>query len=97
MNKEQYLITKRLLQKRLNELNADYLTHSPFKVGDLVLATSGSKQLKCFIGKVEIDYDGNYRYEYKKLKNDGTMGNIGAGIYYPSSVALIKRAEKETA
>lgn len=88
------------LQKKIMDLKAEYIEHSPVKVGDKVEVTQHGKTSKttiCFVSSVEVGRNGDYDYCFAKVKKDGTMSGQSAGIYYADSIKLIEPANKPTA
>ena len=68
------------------ELTKELKDLSPFKVGDKVLADGKT----CYVREVIIRHDGSYDYSFAVCKKDGTMGQGGAGVYYPKTIELCK-------
>jgi hypothetical protein len=66
---------KTKLQEELNNLEKEYLDHSPFKMGELVIHSPSGK--KYYIGEINPGYSSTssnpYTYVLFVPKKDGTM------------------------
>ena len=68
------------MRQEVDSIRAIYLAGSPFKVGDKVRATHyPGKSVLCYIARV-YEVGGEYRYEFNKMKKDGSMSMQSAGI-----------------
>lgn len=96
-----------VLNIRKNEIRATFLeSNSEFNIGDKVVAiypatnlfsmVQPEKRVEAFIGQIHDKYwNGNVRYEFKKVKKDGSMSN--QTIFVSSNYERLELIEKAKA
>lgn len=90
MTKEEYDINEQLLiakinaaKNELNELQKKYVSEYEFQKGDKVRVTyNQTETIECFIGWVGFEYGHKFCINFNKIKKNGSMSEISAGIYY---------------
>jgi hypothetical protein len=81
MTYEDYKKQRQDLQKKISDLDAEFLSHSPYQPGDHVICLIGKEEVMCTVQSVRPGYFAGelYRYECNKFKKDGTPGKASAG------------------
>jgi len=84
-------------ESEIEELKMKATKLAPCQVGDKVEVTHGPNTTVCFVSSIVFEKSygdgGDYFFDYKftKPKKDGTMGQIGSGVYYSRYNTTIRK------
>lgn len=84
MTKDEFLVKLFSIEESMRELKKTYISENAlYKVGERYILESTyykNKPIQVEVSNVIVQYDGGFKYEFLKVKNDGNVSSSSAYV-----------------